>query len=127
MKKCDREKLIKIYNKSLKNYGDDARSVHWRTESQLYRFNVLSEIDNLENASILDVGCGKGDLFGFLLAKGFRGSYEGIDINKNLVQLARKKYPNAKFRVVDITKARKIKMYDYILVSGMFNNKINVQ
>lgn len=48
---------------------------------------------------ILDIGCGNG-LF-FELIKNKKISYIGIDSSKKLILEARKKYPHAKFKVID--------------------------
>jgi len=48
---------------------------------------------------ILDSGCANGRLFGVLKEKNV--DYFGIDFSEKLIKIARKKYPEAKFRVAD--------------------------
>jgi SAM-dependent methyltransferase len=125
MKKKDKNHIVEMYNRSLKKYGDRAEAVHWRGQTQLLRFRALTQIAKLKSSSVLDIGCGKGDLYGYLKKNGFKGRYEGWDINKNLISLARNKYPDGIFKISDITERNgKIKV-DYILISGMFNNRIS--
>ena len=53
-------------------------------------------------AKILDVGCGPGNYTKYLMEKGF--SVEGIDLSKKMIQIAKKKVPNGKFKVMDMRK-----------------------
>ena len=52
-------------------------------------------------AKILDIGCGNGRVFG--LFKNKNVDYLGIDFSKNLINEAEKRYPQAKFKIGDIT------------------------
>ncbi|NMP32895.1 class I SAM-dependent methyltransferase [Thalassotalea sp. M1531] len=76
--------------------------------------------------SIIDIGCGLGDMYSFLLSQGYEGEYLGLDFVEDFVTLANEKFvdhPKAKFQVFDINKQRVPSGYDYILLSGVFNNK----
>ena len=44
-----------------------------------------------ENASILDLGCGNGELWQALLKSGFQGDYLGLDVSPGLLEIARHK------------------------------------
>src|SRR5438552_3411165 len=101
MNPTDKAHLLEIYSKSLAEHGDAPEAVQLTAESQRLRFQLLSEIAPLENSSILDYGCGKGDLYAYLRQHGFRGSYTGFDINDALLTLARRKHP-ARFELCDI-------------------------
>jgi len=52
--------------------------------------------------TFLDVGCGSGVHCNTLKNKGYIA--EGVDLNKNLINYAKKNYPNIKFSVKDQTK-----------------------
>ena len=49
---------------------------------------------------VLDSGCANGRLFDVLKIKDIE--YFGVDISKNLIEIAKKKYPEAKFQVADV-------------------------
>jgi SAM-dependent methyltransferase len=49
---------------------------------------------------VLDVGCGTGHYCGKLAAEGFRSV--GIDLDENMIKTARRLYPRAEFRVLDM-------------------------
>ncbi|MDP3646113.1 MAG: class I SAM-dependent methyltransferase [bacterium] len=116
--------LITFYDRLIEKYGpNDPRALNWRNaESQERRFQVLTEIENLENASILDAGCGVGDLYDFLRCHVRQFSYEGIDINKNFIESARTKYPGITFGLMDVAKYEGVKS-DYSFASGLLSFK----
>ena len=49
---------------------------------------------------ILDLGCGNGRLFEFLRDK--KIDYIGIDNSEKLIEIAKKRYPKARFQVADV-------------------------
>src|SRR5437868_10577642 len=124
MNPTDRAHLLEIYSKTLSQFGDAPEAVHWTAESQRVRFKLLTEIAPLQTASILDYGCGKGDLLAYLREHGFRGSYTGFDINPDLLQVARRKH-SARFELVDIDAEPCNERFDYVLISGIFNDRIS--
>lgn len=120
-------KAIGVYDKSVAEHGDSNRAVLWdNAQSQYFRFYQL--IRNLDvqdpEISILDVGCGNGELYRFLHFCGFRGTYTGIDINENLLSVAREKYcaENVSFLKIDLLSDDFEQCYDYVLMSGLFNS-----
>lgn len=123
MDDMEKNDTIKRYNEHLKIYGDDPRSLGWLKGRQHIRFKALSEIADLNNCTILDLGCGFGDLYGFLKKK-YNIDYTGYDINKNLIDIAKTKNPDASFDVKDILREKVLKNFDYIISSGVFNFKL---
>ncbi len=111
------------YNKRLAEFGYNPKTLGWMKGRQGIRFSALTQIDNLNNSRILDVGCGFGDLYGFLKFKKLNFKYLGLDINPNLIQIGKKKYPKVKFRIFDIEKNKIPKNYDWAIISGLFNFK----
>lgn len=124
MRPEQKQHLIEIYARTLEQFGDTPEAVHWRGVSQRYRFKVLTEIADLSAADVLDYGCGKGDLYPYLLEMGFRGRYTGFDINPELISLAQKKFPGARFAVKDLEEDDAGEPFDYVLMSGIFNNRL---
>lgn len=126
MKKNEIEDTIKRYNRRLQEYGYSPKTLGWTSGKQEVRFRILSEIGDLHNSTILDVGCGFGDLFGYLISEGYTIHYTGIDINKNLVDFGRVLYPEADFIVGDFaTTPFREQVFDWIVASGPFNFKIS--
>lgn len=124
MRSEQKQHLIEIYTRTLQEFGDTPEAVHWRGVSQRYRFKVLTEIADLSTAEVLDYGCGKGDLYPYLLEMGFRGRYTGFDINPEMIALAQRKFPAARFVVKDLEEDEVREQFDYVLMSGLFNNRL---
>jgi SAM-dependent methyltransferase len=125
MRPEDKDHLLSVYRHSFATYGDTPEAVRWSSASQRYRFRVLTEIAPLESATVLDYGCGKGDLHEYLVEAGYRGTYTGYDINPELLELARTKYPGVSFEQRDIEQASISEQFEYVLISGIFNNRIS--
>lgn len=117
-----REHLLTFYNFHLKQFGDRPEALRWTPQGQLKRYHSLAEIaPNLNNASILDYGCGTGDFYRFLKRRGSHVEYTGVDINENFIELAKKKYPECTFEVMDASEDRFEGFFDYIVICGVFN------
>jgi trans-aconitate methyltransferase len=90
-------------------------------ESQVKRFEALATVADLNGGSILDIGCGHGDLKGFLDARFHGFSYVGIDQMAEFIQQARSLYgqrPSCYFCIADFTEAE-LPQADYVFASGV--------
>lgn len=120
--------IIQHFNKTIKKYKHGPKAVSWGSkQSQKIRFEILSEVGELKNRSVLDLGCGFGDFYGYLTKKRKirLKKYLGIDIHPEMIKRAREKYPEAKFEVRDLLfKAPSKQSFDYVVESGIFNLKI---
>jgi SAM-dependent methyltransferase len=114
----DKNRIIDFYLGHLKKNGiESAQTLNWTNKrNQLLRFNALARIGELQNASILDVGSGLGDLYDYLAAQRKSFEYYGIDIVPEFVTLAKQKYPSGNFGSEDLFAITK--KYDYVLASG---------
>lgn len=117
----DLEKNINFYSNLIEKYGVDVKSLNWGSkQSQELRFKVLSQIGDMTNKSVLDVGCGLGDLYEYLTKNHIKCEYKGIDITPKMVQMAKKRFPGADFEVKNILEESFGQEYDYIFASGIF-------
>ena len=59
----DKLYIQKFHEDKIEKYGSEsAKSLAWFSEEdQLKRFEILAEIGDLNNCSVLDIGCGNGD------------------------------------------------------------------
>jgi SAM-dependent methyltransferase len=103
-------------------HGDSPLATQISAAGQSYRFRKLFEIGDLNDASVLDVGCGLGEMYPALLRRYPRARYEGIDIVLEMVAAAGRKYPEVAFRAVDLLSKSIPERYDFVLLSGVFNN-----
>jgi SAM-dependent methyltransferase len=113
------------YDELVKKYGDSPLSLGWGLKDRReLRFKVLTERWDLRNATILDLGCGFGDLLGFMKAAGLVVDYTGFDTSFNALEIARAKNPTGRYELFDISNlVDEERHFDYIFASGIFNDK----
>ena len=120
-----REYVNSFYTRSLRMFGDRPEAVRWTREGQLMRYRTLLDIGGAIGGSrVLDFGCGKGDFLSFLKERNIAVRYTGLDINENLIALAKQKNPDASFSVFDLEKDTLNEDFDYIFLCGVFNLKV---
>jgi ubiquinone/menaquinone biosynthesis C-methylase UbiE len=120
-----KEELLNFYNRHLMDFGDAPQAVRWTPEGQSRRYETLLKIaGDFTDKKILDFGCGKGDFYGFIKEKGISIHYCGIDVNESLLELAKSKYREAEFIVMDIEESEVERDFDIIFVCGVFNLRI---
>jgi trans-aconitate methyltransferase len=118
------QRNIDFFNEIHDRFPDsNHRSLHYNTaENQVTRFIVLTQIGELNESSILDYGCGLGDLSYLLDKWAPTCSYEGWDINPGYIQKARQKYPRHLFELIKpYQDSTWVKKFDWVLVGGVFN------
>lgn len=120
-----KEELLRFYNRHLKDFGDSPQAVRWTPEGQRRRYETFLKIGgDFSNKKILDFGCGKGDFYGFIKERGISARYCGVDINENLIEFAKRKYPGTEFIAMDIDETAFGRQFDLIFVCGVFNLRI---
>ncbi|MDO8282926.1 MAG: class I SAM-dependent methyltransferase [Thermodesulfovibrionia bacterium] len=125
MDELSKEYVISYYSKSLNFHGDTPAAVKWTGQGQLLRFESLLNLNgDISGCKVLDYGCGKGDFYQFLTDMGIDVDYVGFDINKDMVALARRKFPQCRFEIFDIEKDTLDEDFDYIFLCGVFNLKL---
>ncbi|WP_424096615.1 class I SAM-dependent methyltransferase [Moorena producens] len=117
--------LEQHYSSLLKEHGDTPQASQWRDEkTQELRLDILTQIENLSSMKVLDFGCGTGHLLTFLKAKlEFTGEYVGYDLSGEIIATAQNKFPGIRFQQRDILADGIPENFDFILISGVFNNR----
>lgn len=129
MKSTDVNEYINRYETRLKEYGYSPATLGWgKGGRQEIRFQILAQTI-LENkySTVLDVGCGFGDLFRFLKKHQWHGTYTGIDIVPGLLKTAKEIDPQINVFEFDITSDLSFpnnENFDYVVASGVFNAKL---
>ncbi|MBI3500573.1 MAG: class I SAM-dependent methyltransferase [Bacteroidetes bacterium] len=124
MKEKDKKKIINRYESRLKQFGPVQKSLGWLRGRQRFRFHYLKQVTGFEkNDSVLDIGCGYGDLWRHLQQNGWKGKYTGIDIVPGLINEANKRYPKINFRLTDITSGKFNEVHDWVFSSGALTSK----
>ena len=74
--------LVRAYHDHrIERFGIEAsEALGWKNrDSQQHRFEELAQIGDLRGCSVLDVGCGHGDLYPYLQERHGEFHYTGID------------------------------------------------
>lgn len=112
------------YEQSLTHYGPGPKALlWWDYRSMAIRFRELVKDIPVEGKSILDAGCGMGDVLPFLFAKSDNFNYLGIDKTNGFIDIAKKRYEGQRFQVGDPFK-HPIGMFDVVISSGVMNGNI---
>jgi SAM-dependent methyltransferase len=82
------------YRDRVDEKGTTPEGLFWDSkESMQTRFSVATETIDLKGANVLDVGCGFGDLYGYLQQNGHTpDTYHGIDVSEVVLEEARDRY-----------------------------------
>lgn len=106
------------------NHGSAAQG--WRDDhSQTVRFEALAAIADLNGHSILDAGCGHGDLRSYLQQFYPDIDYTGVDHLPEFLKVAERRYqswPSTRF-IAGNFMTMELPVTDYILASGSLNYK----
>lgn len=100
------------------------QALGWTEEAgQQRRFAALCEIGEIAESSVLDVGCGYGDLKDFLDRRYCGFDYVGIDQMADFVLEAQRRHgqrPNCYFCIADAT-TEELPVVDFVLASGLLS------
>jgi|GEM_PF-338768 ubiquinone/menaquinone biosynthesis C-methylase UbiE len=121
------KKNEELFNQRFNDYGEKGSNIFWSSnQAQYSRFEALvklfSKKVDLSKSSILDVGCGYGDLISYLQENEFvYGKYVGIDIVESIIKIAKKKHPDNTFYTMDMfDKSLSENSFTYVIGSGIF-------
>jgi SAM-dependent methyltransferase len=117
-----------FYSGLLEKYDIYSQSaVAWFDGGQEARFRELLRIipDRRGPYSLLDVGCGMGDMRDYLLKNGFpRIDYRGIDALDEMVESGKRKYPGIRLMRREFMADSFKSEYDILVSSGAMNLRI---
>lgn len=117
----DYSSIREDYEESYKRFGPGPKALlWWDYRSMAVRFRELVKDVPVAGKTIMDAGCGMGDLLPFLYAKDADFKYTGFDTSEDFIRIAKQRYEGHDFRVADPFKQR-IGMYDVVLSSGVMN------
>lgn len=103
---------FKIWDQLASSYQDKFMNLDLYNDT----YDRFCELVKPSNASILEVGCGPGNITRYVLAKRPDLNIEGIDVAPNMLKLAKKNNPSANFKIMDCRHIDTLnKTYDAIL------------
>ncbi|MEH1980019.1 MAG: class I SAM-dependent methyltransferase [Nostoc sp.] len=115
------------YSNLFQQHGDTPHAVQWADrKTQERRMEILVQSGDLSSMKILDFGCGTGHLLTFLQKElEFTGEYIGYDLSEEMIKFAQNKFHKYKFEQRDVLSEGIPEDFDYILINGVFNNRLN--
>ena len=81
-------------------------------------FDLLCNLIETKNASVLEIGCGPGNISKYLLNKRPDFNLLGIDIAPNMIKLAKNNNPTATFKLMDCKNILQLKAKFDAIVCG---------
>jgi ubiquinone/menaquinone biosynthesis C-methylase UbiE len=114
-----------FYSRTFKKFGPIPKGVGWynKMKTQKRYKNLLRLIkfyNNKKKYSLLDVGCGYGELINFCNKKKLF-KYHGIDLVQEMIFYAKKKYQNSSNFTFENKNLFSInKKFDYVICNGVF-------
>lgn len=119
---------LKHYQKNFKKYGVDPKSLSWASKGAAHqRFRAMWKEIDFNNKSVLDVGCGFGEMAKFLHKRYENVKYTGIDIVPEFVEQAKKGHPYYEFKVADYFNNPMDAKFDVVMASGTLNSQLGSQ
>lgn len=141
MIKTDKNNSIKYWNRHAKDWRKmayDKNKAYLRFPSSGQREEItIKEIGNLarnKNVSIIDLGCGDGELVRNILGKGFR-NVRGIDNSERMIavakQILKKKMSqidaNRIFSIDDVDSLKRDKTFDFVTGMGIIEYLLDIR
>ena len=125
MENSNLESIKEMYRNALLEFGPVPGALLWPKGRQSLRFERLTRNLPFEgHVSILDFGCGFGDLWSFIRQARPKLSidYLGVDLIQEFFDEAKVRYPGARFATA-IEFVSGATRFDYVFASGTFNLK----
>jgi len=89
----DRVETCERYRSRWLEYGYDPRTLGWTKDCRRVRFAAAFEgLRPDDYASVVDLGCGFGDLLDYLRTRGWQGRYTGVDLTPELLNEAARRH-----------------------------------
>ncbi|BBD62738.1 membrane-associated protein (plasmid) [Nostoc sp. HK-01] len=128
----DGQKISEHYNELILKEGIlSAKSLNERAETRDFSVfaNLLSDVVIEPNYSLLDIGCGKGELLDYLMLNlpySHKLDYLGIDIVPAFISAAKEKYPRRKFQKYNFVQASFFpeKQFDIVIALGVLVTRV---
>jgi len=97
----------------------------WKKKNSYYWEDVekLCSLLIPENANVLEIGCGTGDLLACINAR----KKVGIDYSRNMIGIAKTKYPSINFMEMEAENLNFKEKFDYVILSNLIGYLEDIQ
>lgn len=122
------------YTNTFLHHGANASGVDWVHEDRaILRHKIMSNVilndyifsQKTKKRSLLDIGCGYGAFYKYLIEQNIKVCYNGIDVVPEMIAEGRKQFPNANFNVIDFFDFSLENKYDYVVCNGVLTQKLD--
>lgn len=105
--------------------GSNVEKLEWtHVRTQRMRFEAFLLDHDLHGRSVLDVGCGLGDLYAHLRRRGVEVEYTGYDLSPEMTRLCRVCHPGVRFESGDFLSFQPPSRFDYAVAFGIHNIRV---
>ncbi len=124
MNQSEKESIIKRYSDRIEQFGDSPLTLGWTKGKHILRYHILLNHWRFNGDTLLDFGCGFGDMYDYIQVLGLNLVYHGYDINPDLIAMGKQKYPDIHLYAKDILSLAVPEVFDYAVSSGVHNLKL---
>jgi SAM-dependent methyltransferase len=115
----------KLYKSKFEKYGVSPKSLLWKSKGAAHqRFRQFWKEIDFDNKSVLDVGCGFGELGNFLVKRYKNVDYLGVDIMPEFISKGKEIYPGLKLMQRDYLADPITDKFDIVIASGILNSNV---
>ncbi|TLS66664.1 class I SAM-dependent methyltransferase [Mariprofundus erugo] len=119
----ERQRMVARHRDSARVHGYSTDALFWTSRGlQKQLFTVLAEVGVAAGDSVLDVGCGFGDLYSWLRGRKLTVEYTGIDISPDILEIGMRMNPGLNLlcgELFDFDWPQA--SFDWLLLSGTLN------
>jgi SAM-dependent methyltransferase len=117
--------MIRTYQHLLRLHGPgSSAALGWSSQTKHNIHHRLLTRDIQPGYTVVDFGCGLGDLHRYLRKAGLAVHYEGFDQVPEMVVAARRKNPGARFALRDSVAGLGARSRDYVVACGVFTYRL---
>jgi SAM-dependent methyltransferase len=116
------QRVRDFWNEHARAAADDAERVDSSRRAQRMRFETFLLDHDVRGKSVLDVGCGLGDLLHHVRRRGLDCDYVGVDLSSEMIARCRARFPGVRFESVDILQTDLGRRFDYVVSFGIHSN-----
>lgn len=120
------------YAQKFAEFGATPKGVDWRRiEDVCLRYDRMlavidqNSLDTSKPITLLDVGCGYGELYWYAKEKQIDIQYVGIDVSENMIEYALVHIPEGRFYCGDILDFQTGDRFDYVICNGILTQKLS--
>lgn len=120
------QEALERYQTRFKREGQTPQALGWGcSQDQEERFQVLCQQIDFHDKTVMDIGCGFGDFYGYLKRQGICCNYIGIDLIPEFIFCCEKQYPEAVFICANLMLEQdRLPKADVVVTTGTLNLRL---